>query len=242
MPRVLVMDQDPAIRLFLRRRLTQAGYSVQDSESTEPTCGDGIQQFDLLILDLDLPGGSGTTLIRTIRDVSAIPILALSIRNDERAAITALKCGADDLIRKPFGIEELLARAENALRRRAREQGQHVRLAAGSLEIDLWHRRVYSRRAEVHLPAKEYGVLRVLAENADRVVSHSDLLGAVWGSRDLKRLPHLRLAIRALRRKLEPDAARHEHILTERRIGYCLRTQASASRAGHLRNIQPDTK
>lgn len=242
MPRVLVMDQDPAIRLFLRRRLTKAGYSVQDAEPAEAAHQVTIEQFDLLILDVDLPGERGTNLIHTIRDASAIPVLALSNRSDEDTAITALKSGADDFIRKPFGIEELLARAENALRRRAREQGQHVRLAAGSIEIDLRHRRVYSHGVEIHLPVKEHEVLRALAKNADRVVSHSGLLGAVWGSRDLKHLPNLRLAIRALRRKLESDPDRPQHILTETRIGYCLRTQAPASRAGHRRSVEPVAK
>jgi two-component system, OmpR family, KDP operon response regulator KdpE len=242
MPRVLVMDQDPAIRLFLRRRLTKAGYSVQDAEPTEAVCQETIAQFDLLILDLDLPKGSGANLIRSVRDLSEIPVLALSTRNEETAAIAALTSGADDFIRKPFGIEELLARAENALRRRAREKGQHVRLAAGSIEIDLRHRRVYSDGAEIHLPVKEHEVLRALAENADRVVSHSDLLGAVWGSRDLKHLPNLRLVIRALRRKLEPDPDRPQHILTETRIGYCLRTRARATRARRLRSIGPVAK
>lgn len=242
MARVLVMDQDPAIRLFLRRRLTKAGYSVQDAEPTEAVCRESIEQFDLLILDLDLPEGSGANLISTIRDASTIPILALSNRYEEAAAIAALRSGADDLIRKPFGVGELLARAENALRRRAREQGQHVRLAAGSIEIDLWHRRVYSQGVEVHLPLKEYEALRVLAENADRVVGHNDLLGAVWGSRDLKHLAYLRLVIRALRRKLEPDPDRPQHILTETRIGYCLRTRARATRAGHRQSIEPVAK
>jgi two-component system, OmpR family, KDP operon response regulator KdpE len=226
------MDQDPAIRLFLRRRLVEAGHSVRDAEPDAPPPAKSGRKFDLLILDMDLPTERGTDLIRNIRDTSAVPILALSSRGDEEAAITALKCGADDFIQKPFSIRELLARVENALRRRAREEGQYVRLATGNLEIDLRHRRVYSYGAEVHLPVKEYEVLRVLAENADRVVSHHNLLRAVWDCRDHKHLTYLRLVIRALRRKLEPEPDRPQHILTETRIGYCLRTRARRTRAG----------
>jgi two-component system, OmpR family, KDP operon response regulator KdpE len=236
------MDRDPAIRLWLRRRLAKAGHSVQDVEPGEVIPEESVRQFDLLILDVDLPEEGGVNLIRAIRDASAMPILALSSRGDEDTAITALKTGADDLVRKPFGIEELLARAENALRRRAREQGQHVRVAAGSIEIDLWHRRVYSQGVEVHLPVKEYEVLRVLAENADRVVARNDLLGTVWGDPDLKRLWYLRQAIRALRRKLEPYPSRPQYILTETCVGYRLWTQAPAGSSGHRRSLEPVEK
>jgi two-component system KDP operon response regulator KdpE len=242
MPRVLVADQDPAIRLLLRRCLVKAGHSVRDIEPGAANREESFRQFDLLILDVDLPGQSGSGLIRGIRDCSAIPILALSGRSDEATAIEALKSGADDLIRKPLGTGELVARAENVLRRRAREQGQHVRLEAGSIEIDLWHRRVYSRGVEVRLPAKQHEVLRALAENADRVVSRNELLGRVWGVSDLKRLYYLRQVIRALRRKLEPDPARPQYILTETCIGYRLITQAPARGAGRARGTEPVTK
>jgi two-component system KDP operon response regulator KdpE len=242
MPRVLVMDQDPAIRLWLRRRLVKAGHSVQEVEPGGVTREECVRQFDLLILDVDLPGETSVNLIRAIRDASAIPILALSSRSDEDTAIATLKSGADDLIRKPFGIGELIARAENALRRRAREQGQHVRVAAGNIEIDLWHRRVHSRGVEVHLPVKEYEVLRVLAENTDRVVTRDDLLGTVWGDAGPKRFWHLRQAISRLRRKLEPDPSRPRYILTETCVGYRLQTQAPTRLADPWLSAEPANK
>ena len=242
MPRVLVMDQDPAIRVLLRRCFVKAGYSVQDVQPGAVNREESFGQFDLLILDVDLPGESESELIRGIRNCSAIPILALSSRSDEATAIEALKSGADDFIRKPLGTGELIARAETALRRRAREKGQHVRLAAGSIEIDLWHRRVYLQGVEVPLPAKQHEVLRALAENADRVVGRDDLLGGVWGVSDLKRLHYLRQVIRALRRKLEPDPARPRYILTETCVGYRLRTQAPARRCADPRPIAEPAK
>ena len=237
MPRILVVDKDPAIRLLLRRRLTKAGSAVEDIELTECMNGACLRQFDLLILDIDPPGEHGAELIRRVRDQSQVPIVALSVRGDEDATIVALRSGADDFVRKPFGIEELLARVENALRRRARQQGQYVRVSAGTIEIDLWHRRVYAGGSEIHLPAKEHEVLRLLAENADRVVAHDDILTAVWGDNGNGRLSYLRMMIRALRRKLEPDPARPRHILTETRIGYRLQTRSPADHPNNLRSV-----
>ena len=225
-PSVLIIDDDPAIRRMLRRAMTAAGYQVQDIAP-----GGGAlewiaeRQIDLLILDIDPPAGGGPEALRIVRKLSAVPILALSFRGDEDSTVDALDTGADDYIRKPFGIKELLARAKNALRRRARQRGKPAQLVTGDLEVDLVHRRVRSRGREVHLPAKPYEVLRVLIEGDGKVLTHKDILRAVWRARRVDRVQYLRLAIRELRRKLEADPAHPRHILTETRVGYRLDVQ-----------------
>jgi len=211
---------------LLRRGLTAAGYRVQDiAPGRGPPGCIAERQFDLLILDIDPPAGGGPEAIRFVRKLSPIPILALSVRGDEDSAVDALESGADDYIRKPFWIRELLARVKNALRRRVREQGKPAKIVTGDLEIDLLHRRIRSRGREVHLPAKPYAVLRVLAEGTGKVVTHKEILHAVWGVRRVDRVQYLRLAIRQLRRELEADPAHPRHILTETRIGYRLEVQ-----------------
>jgi two-component system KDP operon response regulator KdpE len=152
-----------------------------------------------------------------------MPILALSFGSKEDAIVRALDTGADDYVRKPFGMEELLARVRALLRRRAREQGRpaQVVVVSGDLEIDLLHRRVRSRGHEIHLEVKPYEVLRMLAEGAGRVLTHEEILRAVWGARGAERV-HLRIAIWYLRRKLEADPAHPQHILTEIGVGYRL--------------------
>ena len=225
-PSVLIIDDDPAIRRMLRRAMTAAGYQVQDIAP-----GGGAleciadRQIDLLILDIDPPAGGGPEAVRIVRELSAIPILALSVRGDEESTVDALDSGADDYIRKPFGIKELLARAKNALRRRARQRGKPAQLVSGDLEVDLVHRRVRSRGREVRLPAKPYEVLRVLVEGDGKVLTHKEILRAVWGARRVDCVQYLRLAIRKLRRKLEADPAHPRHILTETCVGYRLDVQ-----------------
>ena len=220
-PSILVVDEDPAIRLLLRRGLNAAGYRVRDAAPAQTEPGFLAKpEFDLLILDIDAAACGGTETIRNLRQHSAVPIVALSARQDERASVAALDSGADDYVRKPFGREELLARIRNALRRRAAEQGKPVPLNSGDLEIDLLHRRVRRQGQEVKLSAKPYAVLRLLAENAGKVLTHAELLRAVWGERHAGRVPYLRLAIRTLRRQLETDPAHPRILVTETRVGY----------------------
>ncbi len=207
---------------MLRRGLSTAGYHVRD---VEPGPGAlecvSARHFDLVVLNIDCPVGGAPEPIRAVRELSPMPILALSVRAKEDAMVKALDTGADDYVQKPFGMEELLARVRALLRRRAREQGRPVQVVAGSgdLEIDLLHRRVRSRGHEIHLEGKLYGVLRVLAESADRVLTHEEILRAVWGARRAGRV-QLRMAIWQLRRKLEADPAHPQYILTEIGVGY----------------------
>jgi two-component system KDP operon response regulator KdpE len=240
-PFVLIIDDDPGIRTLLRRGLRAAGYRARDVEP-----GQGALEclaaghFDLIVLNIDCPVGSGPDPIWAVRELSPMPILALSVRAKEEAMVKALDTGADDYVQKPFGMEELLARVRALLRRQAREQGRPAQfvVVSGDLEIDLLHRRVRSRGHEIHLEVKPYEVLRVLAEGADRVLTHDAILRAVWGARRAERV-QLRMAIWELRRKLEADPAHPQYIVTEVGVGYRLdvrkrdkhNDQAKASRA-----------
>ncbi len=231
-PSILVLDEDPAIRLLLRRALNVAGYRVQDADPAGGAPGSiAKDEFDLLILDIDAAASGGIEAIRNVRERSPIPIVALSARRDEGATVDALDSGADDYVRKPFNSEDLLARIRNALRRRAVEQGKPGPFVTGDPEIDLSHRRVRSRGREVHLPATPYDVLRVLAENAGKVMTHEELLRAVWGEQCLGRVQYLRLAIRTLRSQLETDPAHPRLIVTETRVGYRLLVHEGTGRS-----------
>jgi two-component system, OmpR family, KDP operon response regulator KdpE len=233
-PSVLVIDDDPAIRRMLRQVLTTAGYRVQDL-----TPGQGAvlrfaeRQFDLLILDIDQSAGIGPDPIRIMRNLSPAPILALSVRGDENAAVSALEKGADDYVRKPFGLNELLARVMTALRRRARERGKPPVLVTGDLEIDLLQRRIRLGGREIHLSVKLYEVLQVLADNAGRVLTHQEILSAVWGRHSTERVEYVRVAVRKLRRQLETDPSRPRYILTEPGIGYRLEVRNSGDAENH---------
>jgi two-component system KDP operon response regulator KdpE len=236
-PRVLIIDEDPAIRRLLRRLLGSAGYRSQDMEPGQAALGRLAEgPFDLAIFDIDAAGWSGAEAVRFVRGSSPIPILALSAHTGEDVTVEALESGADDLVRKPFSTRELLARVANAMRRRAREQGRALQVVTGDLEIDLLHRRIRSRGQEVRLSAKPYEVLRRLAEDAGKVVTHHEILRAVWGPNRVNRLEYLRIAIRELRRKLEPDPDRPCYILTEARVGYRLEVPRPAGHRGLRRN------
>ncbi len=233
MPRrtsVLVVDSDPAIRLLIRRELKTIGFRVRELQPSGAVLGCLAEgQFDLALLDMDVAAMDGPDIVRRARELSPVPILALSLRSDEDATVTALDSGADDFLRKPFGTKELLARVKNALRRKAREEGKAARLMIGDLTIDLLHRRIRLHGEEVRLSAKPYEVLRVLAESAGKVLGHETILRAVWGERCIHRVPYLRVAIRELRRKLEVDPAHPRYILTEPRVGYRLEIEVQGA-------------
>lgn len=222
-PSVLVIDSDPGVRLLLRRELTAAGYCVEGNEPNEgaltriATLG-----FDLLMLDIDSPESGGPDSIRIVRELSPVPILALSVHGEEDAIVEALHTGADDYIQKPFRLKELLARTMNALRRRALEQGKPLLVVGGDLKIDLLRRRIYLHDQAVHLAIKSYEVLRVLAECPGQVLTHNQILIAVWGEHRTDRIEYLRHVIQNLRQKLEPDPKHPLYILVERGVGYRL--------------------
>jgi two-component system, OmpR family, KDP operon response regulator KdpE len=223
-PRILIIDSDGATRTLLRRVLTAAGYRVENDEPGQGTLRRIAEfEFDLLILDVNSSADGSFDALRTVRELSAMPILVLSTNED--TAVGALEQGADDYVCKPLKIKELLARIKNTLRRRAREEGKPCPLVIGDLKIDLLGRRISSCGREVHLPARLYEVLRVLAEGGGKVLTHEEILGAVWGARRPGRLHYLRVAIQELRRKLEPDPTHPQYILTETGVGYRLAIQ-----------------
>jgi two-component system KDP operon response regulator KdpE len=220
---VLLVDDEPAIRRFLRLSFDAEGYRVEEA-------GDGKAALDilranapdLLILDLGLPGLDGFEVIRQLRDLgSTIPIVVLSSRTDEKGKVMALDLGADDYVTKPFGIDELQARIRTALRHRLQQQGEKPVFRSGDLMLDLVRRKVMVGAREVRLSPRAYEVLRLLAAHAGKVLTHKFILDEVWdGATDVQ---YLRVYVRTLRKKIEADPDRPELILTEPGVGYRLR-------------------
>jgi len=229
--RVLVVDDERPIRRFLRAALSAHGYDVyeagdgQEAEAALLSC-----RPDVVILDLGLPDVEGTELTRRWREWTVIPIIILSVRGQETDKIAALDAGADDYLTKPFSIGELTARLRVALRRTARPGTEPV-LHTGGLTLDLAHRRVTRDGQEVTLTPTEYDLLRVLAANADRVLTHRQMLRQVWGAAYEQETHLLRVNISNLRRKIEADPSRPQFIITEPGVGYRLRSDAERGAA-----------
>ena len=222
-PRVLVVDDEPAIRRFLRTSLAAQGYRVIEAEEGQAAL-DTMRRGapEVLVLDLGLPGIDGFEVIRQLRAAgSAVPIIVLSSRTDETGKVKALDLGADDYVTKPFGIDELFARIRAALRHRLQQQGERPLFRSGDLSVDLVRRIVTVRGEEVKLSPREYDLLRLLVAHAGKVLTHKFILREVWGGET--DVQYLRIYIRALRHKLEPDPERPQHILTEQGVGYRLR-------------------
>jgi two-component system KDP operon response regulator KdpE len=224
---ILVVDDEPAIRRLLRTSLGGQGFAVVEAGSgAEALQQIGREKPDLLILDLGLPDVSGIEVIRSVRVGSSLPIIVLSVRDDERGKVEALDLGADDYVTKPFGTEELVARIRTALRHRFQAQGAAPLFVLGELAIDLVRRIVRRAGSEVHLSPKEYDLLAELVANAGKVLTHRHILMKVWGPAHTEDAQYLRVFIRNLRHKLEPDPARPQYILTEPGVGYRLRESA----------------
>lgn len=221
--RVLVVDDEPAIRRFLRTSLSSQGYLVAECENGQEAL-DALRKspVDVLLLDLTLPDIDGFEIIRQLRARgSALPIIVLSSRTDEAGKVRALDLGADDYVTKPFGVEELLARIRASLRHRLQQQGELPIFRSGDLAVDIVRRIVTVRDAQVKLSPREYDLLRLLVMHAGKVLTHRFILHEVWGGETDVR--YLRIYIRALRVKIEADPERPQHILTEQGVGYRLR-------------------
>ena len=222
-PRVLVVDDEPPIRRFLRTGLSAQGYQVFEAEDGA-SARTVLQRnsIDVLVLDLGLPDADGFDIIKQLRDAnSPLPIIVLSSRADEAGKVRALDFGADDYVTKPFGMDELLARLRAALRHRLQRQGERPIFRLGDLAVDLVRRVVTVRDEEVRLTPREYDLLRALVAHAGKVLTHRALMHEVWGGQT--DVTYLRIYIRTLRQKLEADRDRPQLILTEQGVGYRLK-------------------
>jgi two-component system KDP operon response regulator KdpE len=219
--RILVVDDEPQIRRIMRTALTGAGYEIEDAKTGEEAL-DRLREFrpDLVLLDINLPGMGGLAACRSIRADSNVAIIMLTVHNTEAAKIEALDAGADDFVTKPFSTPELLARIRAALRRLPVAQGPSAKLRMGSLSIDFSARTVTQGTATSHLTPKELDLLRYLTQHANQAVSHRELLQAVWGPDYGDQVDYLRVFIKTLRRKIEPNPERPQYVVTEPWVGY----------------------
>jgi two-component system KDP operon response regulator KdpE len=220
--RVLVVDDEPQIRRALRTALAGHGYAVEVAEGG----AEGLQlaatwRPDALLLDLVMPPPDGFAVLNDLRGWSDLPVIVLSARGQEPDKVLALDLGADDYLTKPFGIGELLARLRAVLRRARREDA--TILVAGPVTVDLARHVVTRHGQEVHLTPTEFALLRALATDADKVLTHRRLLERAWGGYAAENTQQLRVYINYLRRKLEDDPARPALLVTEPGVGYRLR-------------------
>ncbi len=220
-PRILVVDDEAQILRALQMKLRSEGYEVDTAGTAEAAlAAAAARPPDAIILDLLLPDGRGTDVCRAVREWSAAPILVLSAVGDEAEKIAALDAGADDYVTKPFSVDELLARVRAALRRTGPSREPVLELA--DLRIDLERRRVTMAGREIPLTPTEYDLLRLLAENEGKLLTHPAILRAVWGPAYREESNYLHVYVSQLRRKIEPDPARPRYILTVPGVGYRL--------------------
>jgi two-component system KDP operon response regulator KdpE len=219
--RVLVVDDEPQILRALQMKLRGAGYVVETAATAQDALARAaMRPPEAVILDLVLPDGNGTDVCRELRTWSAVPILVLSAVGEELEKIAALDAGADDYVTKPFSGDELLARLRAALRRTA-SSGQPV-LRVGELRIDLEKRAVTMGGEPISLTPNEYALLRLLARNEGKLLTHPAILREVWGPAYGEESNYLHVYVSQLRRKLEPDPARPRYLLTQPGVGYRL--------------------
>ena len=227
-PIVVVIEDEPQIRRFVRSALESEGWQVHEADTAKKGLIEaGTRKPDLLVLDLGLPDGDGLDVIRGVRGWSGVPIIVLSARSDEADKIAALDAGADDYLTKPFGTGELLARVRANLRRPRHAAGDGAAVEDpvfrfGDVEVDRTARIARRAGAEVHLTPIEYRLLGVLMANAGRVLTHRQLLREVWGPSHTDQSHYLRIYMGHLRQKLEVDPTQPQHLLTETAVGYRL--------------------
>ncbi len=223
---ILVVDDEPQIRRFLRTSLGAQGYRLTEATTAAEALSLATRDKpDLVILDLGLPDGDGYGVIEKLRATSQTPIIVLSVRNDEQGKVRALDLGADDYVTKPFGMDELIARLRTALRHRLQTQGETPIFRSGELSVDLIRRIVTLSGVEVKLSVKEYDLLRILVAHAGKVLTHGFLLKEIWGPAHVEDVQYLRVYVRQLREKLESDPTRPQLVLTETGVGYRLRAE-----------------
>ncbi|MEO6589712.1 MAG: response regulator transcription factor [Pyrinomonadaceae bacterium] len=220
--KILIVDDESQITRVLRRSLTAHQYSVR-------TAADGLSALDtfhdwkpdLIISDLQMPGMDGIELCREIRKISAVPIIVLSVKGEEKTKIEALDAGADDYVTKPFSIEELMARIRASLRRLPTEKNQdEIELKAGDFLIHLQNHQAFVRGEEVKLTPKEFDLLVYFMQNPEKVITHRTLLAAVWGGNYTEQPEYLRVFLGNMRKKIEKNPSEPQYILTEPWVGY----------------------
>jgi two-component system KDP operon response regulator KdpE len=221
--RILVVDDDPQIRRVMKVTLTGQGYEVDEARTGE----DALEKlresrFDLVLLDMNMPGMGGLDTCRAMREQSDIAVIMLTVRDNETDTVAALDAGADDYVTKPFKTPELSARIRAALRRTPSTQGPSGRLTLGAVEIDFDARQVTSGGRQVHLTPKEFDLLRYLTAHANKVIPHRQLLQAVWGPDYGDQVDYLRVVVNQLRKKIEPRPSAPVYLLTEPWVGYRL--------------------
>jgi two-component system KDP operon response regulator KdpE len=221
--RILIVDDEPETLKYVGANLKARGYDIDTaSDGTEALKRADEDVFDLVLLDITMPGPDGFAVCQALRQRSTMPIIMLSARGQEKDKVRALDLGADDYITKPFGVEELLARMRTVLRRSQQETGSHGPLVVGDLAIDFGARRVTRAGEEVKLTPTEYELLVQLARSAGKVLSHTVLLQRVWGPEYGEESDYLWAYVRRLRRKIEADPDHPRYLLTEPGVGYRL--------------------
>ena len=224
--KILIVDDEPAIRRFLKASLETEGFQTVMAENAAQALA-AVRQMkpDLVILDLGLPDQDGMEVIRQMREGGAVPIIVLSVRSDEPGKVAALDAGADDYMVKPFGVEELLARVRTALRHRLQQQGLGPVFRLRELAVDLLAHRVTVAGREIRLSRREFGLLRFFIEHAGKVLTHRQILSAVWGDQHRDDVEYLRVYVRQLRTKLGDDPANPRYFETEPGVGYRLKAE-----------------
>jgi len=227
MTKVLVIDDEAQIRRFLRAGFELHGYEILEAETGMAGLRAAtIDKPDLIILDLNMPDIEGSEVLERVRSWSNIPIIVLSIQADEQEKVRLLRLGADDYVVKPFGISELLARAEAALRRQMKNADRDPIVKSGPLSIDLVTRVVTLSGRRVQLTRKEYALLHMLATHAGLVVTHQQLMKEIWGGRG-GNIQYLRILVRKVRQKIEIDPTDPTLIISESGVGYRLHRDAN---------------
>ena len=220
---VLIVDDETSIRRYLRAALSAQGFTVYEASDGQEAINAVVSYHpDIIILDLGLPDFDGTEVTRRLREWSETPIIVLSVREAENDKIAALDAGADDYLTKPFGTGELMARMRVALRRQSHKPDDPV-LQVDDLKMDVSRRLVSMGEEQILLTPTEYEILRLLLQNAGKVLTHRQLLKQVWGTAYESEMHILRVNISNLRRKIEPDPSRPHYLLTEPGVGYRIR-------------------
>jgi two-component system, OmpR family, KDP operon response regulator KdpE len=223
--RIFVIDNDPQIRRVMRTTLISEGFEVEDAKTGDEAL-DHMRsaKYDLVLLDINMPGMTGFETCRAIRAISDVPIIILTVRSAEKDKVEALDAGADDYITKPFGTPELLARLRAALRRTSLSlELSHTHLHLGRIEIDFGARQIRGPHGHVHLTSKEFDLLCYLASHPNKAIGRRELLRSVWGPEYGDETEYLRVFVNRLRKKIEPEPTAPRYLLTEPWFGYCLR-------------------